>query len=51
MTVAPPAPHGAMPSVPRLATDLRRSTRRFEVVSDFEPGSSTRASTGRVGSR
>jgi excinuclease ABC subunit B len=29
--------HGARPSVPRLATDLRRSTRRFEVVSDFAP--------------
>ncbi len=36
------APHGATPPVPRpkvarLATDLRRSTRRFEVVSDFSP--------------
>ena len=26
-----------MPSVPRLATDLKRSTRRFEVVSDYTP--------------
>ena len=25
------------PTVPRLATDLRRSTRRFQVVSDFQP--------------
>ena len=32
-----PAPHGAKPSVPRLATDLKRSTRRFEVVSDYSP--------------
>ncbi len=32
-----PLPHGARPSVPRLATDLRRSTRRFEVVSDYQP--------------
>jgi excinuclease ABC subunit B len=36
-----PAPvshaHGAKPSVPRLDTSLRRSTRRFEVVSDFQP--------------
>jgi excinuclease ABC subunit B len=30
-------PHGAKPSVPRLATELRRTTRRFEVVSDFQP--------------
>ena len=29
--------HGAKPSVPRMATDLRRTGRRFEVVSDFEP--------------
>ena len=29
--------HGVRPSVPRLATDLRRSVRAFEVVSDFEP--------------
>jgi excinuclease ABC subunit B len=29
--------HGARPSVPRLSTDLRRSRRPFEVVSDFEP--------------
>jgi excinuclease ABC subunit B len=29
--------HGAKPSVPRLDTNLRRNTRRFEVVSDFEP--------------
>ena len=26
-----------MPSVPRLATDLERSTRRFEVVRDYTP--------------
>jgi excinuclease ABC subunit B len=32
-----PAPHGNKPSVPRLATDLKRSTRRFEVVSDYSP--------------
>ena len=31
------APHGALPSVPRLSTDLRRSKRPFEVVSDYEP--------------
>ncbi|MCW2544645.1 MAG: excinuclease subunit, partial [Frankiales bacterium] len=29
--------HGAMPSVPRLDTNLRRNTRRFDVVSDFQP--------------
>ena len=33
---APPA-HGARPIVPRLATDLARTQRRFEVVSDFSP--------------
>ncbi|MDX6226105.1 MAG: excinuclease subunit, partial [Frankiales bacterium] len=36
-----PAPvahaHGAKPSVPRIDASLRRSTRRFEVVSDFQP--------------
>jgi excinuclease ABC subunit B len=37
VTTTVPLPHGARPSVPRLATDLRRSTRRFEVVSDYEP--------------
>ena len=35
-TTAPPA-HGARPIVPRLATDLARTQRRFEVVSDFAP--------------
>ncbi|HWG95434.1 MAG TPA: DEAD/DEAH box helicase family protein, partial [Mycobacteriales bacterium] len=29
--------HGVRPTVPRLSTDLRRSGRRFEVVSDFAP--------------
>jgi excinuclease ABC subunit B len=29
--------HGAKPIVPRLSTDLARATRRFEVVSDFQP--------------
>jgi excinuclease ABC subunit B len=37
VTVVQHAPHGAKPSVPRLATDLKRSTRRFQVVSDYEP--------------
>ncbi len=35
-TTAPPA-HSARPTVPRLATDLARTKRRFEVVSDYQP--------------
>ncbi|MCW2709183.1 MAG: UvrABC system protein, partial [Frankiales bacterium] len=29
--------HGVRPTVPRLDTSLRRSERKFEVVSDYEP--------------
>ena len=35
-TTAPPA-HANHPIVPRLATDLARTKRRFEVVSDYQP--------------
>ncbi len=41
MTDAPPAraalPHAARPAVPRVATDLVRTGRPFEVVSDYSP--------------
>ena len=37
MTTTAPLAHAAKPIVPRLATDLARTKRRFEVVSDYEP--------------
>ncbi|HVM27689.1 MAG TPA: DEAD/DEAH box helicase family protein, partial [Mycobacteriales bacterium] len=43
--------HGVRPTVPRLSTDLRRSRRRFEVVSDFEPSGDQPAAIAEMAKR